>query len=54
VMLDDFHVQAAMWGNPGYVIPIDTNTGGPAGGQESYFRLEDYGAFASPVNPDVA
>lgn len=37
VMLDDFHVQAAMWGNPGYVIPIDT-TGGPAKGQESYFR----------------
>jgi hypothetical protein len=49
VMLDDFHVQAAMWGNPNYVIPIDTTTGGPAEGHESYFRLEDYGAFASPV-----
>jgi hypothetical protein len=48
-MLDDFHVQAAMWGNPGVGIPIDTAKGGPAEDQEPYFRLEDHGAFASPV-----
>lgn len=52
VMLDPHHVQAAMWGNPGFVIPIDTTTGGPTQGQESYWRLEDYGAFASPVMED--
>jgi hypothetical protein len=52
VMLDAHHVQAAMWGNPGYVIPIDTATGGPAEGQEAYWKLEDYGAFASPVMED--
>jgi hypothetical protein len=52
VMLDAHHVQAAMWGNPGFVIPIDTSTGGPAEGQEMYWRLEDYGVFASPVMQD--
>jgi hypothetical protein len=49
VMLDAHHVQAAMWGNPGYVFPIDTTTGGPAAGHEPFWRLEDYGVFASPV-----
>jgi hypothetical protein len=49
VMLDDFHVQAAMWGNPAVAIPIDTTTGGPVEGQDAYFMLENYGAFASPV-----
>jgi hypothetical protein len=49
VMLDAHHVQAAMWGNPGYVIPIDTTTGGSAEAHEAYWKLEDYGAFASPV-----
>src|SRR4051794_7893285 len=49
VPLDDFHIQAAMWGNPGVAIPIDTTTGGPAEGRDAYFMLENYGAFASPV-----
>ncbi len=31
------------------MIPIDTRTGGPAERQESYWQLEDYGVFASPV-----
>jgi hypothetical protein len=49
VMLDEQHLQAAMWGNPAFVIPIDTSTGGPAQGHPSYYQLEDYGVFASPV-----
>lgn len=49
VMLDPHHVQAAMWGNPGFVIPIDTTVGVPAEGTKPYMRLEDYGVFASPV-----
>jgi hypothetical protein len=49
VPLDDDHVQAAMWGNPGFGFAIDTTTGGPSEGHEPYFQLEDYGAFASPV-----
>ena len=52
VPLDDFHMQAAMWGNPGFASPIDTTTGGPAEGLEPYFHLENYGAFASPVMQD--
>lgn len=52
VMLDEHHVQAAMWGNPGYVTPIDPTIGGPAEGHEAYWKLEDYGAFASPVIDD--
>jgi len=49
VMLDEHHVQAAMWGNPGVVMPIDTTTGGLAEGHETYWKLENYGVFASPV-----
>lgn len=49
VILDEHHVQAAMWGNPGHVIPIDSTTGGPAEGYEAYWKLEDYGAFASSL-----
>lgn len=49
VMLDEHHVVAAMWGNPGFVIPIDTASGGPVEGQAAHWKLEDYGAFASPV-----
>lgn len=52
VMLDPHHVQAAMWGNPGFVIPIDTRTGGPVQGGHAHWRLEDYGVFASPVVED--
>lgn len=52
VMLDPHHVQAAMWGNPRFVIPIDTTTGCPAEGHDSHWRLEDYGVFASPVIGD--
>ena len=52
VPLDDFHVQAAMWGNPGVVIPIDTTSGGRVEGHEPYLQLENYGAFASPVIED--
>lgn len=52
VMLDDHHVLAAMWGNPAFVIPIDTTTGAQAEGRESFLRLEDYGVFASPVIQD--
>ncbi|MGZ6576338.1 MAG: hypothetical protein ACXVHJ_35780, partial [Solirubrobacteraceae bacterium] len=52
VPLDDFHVQSAMWGNPGFAFPIDTTTGGPAEGRKPYFRLEDYGVFASPLFDD--
>jgi hypothetical protein len=48
VMLDEHHVQAAMWGNPGFVIPIDMSTGGRLEGREAYLRLENYGVFASP------
>lgn len=52
VMLDDAHVQGAMWGNPGFVIPIDTSTGGRSEGHAAYWKLEDYGVFASPVVAD--
>jgi hypothetical protein len=41
-----------MWGNPGFIIPIDPSTGGQAEGQEAYWKLEDYGAFASPIIED--
>jgi hypothetical protein len=49
VMLDDHHVTPAMFGNPGFVIPIDTSTGGPPEGAQMHWRLEDYGVFTSPV-----
>lgn len=52
VPLDDFHVQSAMWGNPGFAFPIDTITGGPAERRKPYFRMEDYGVFASPLFDD--
>lgn len=52
VVLDEHHVQAAMWGNPGYLIPIDSTTGGPAEGYEAYWKLEDYGVFALSLIED--
>jgi hypothetical protein len=52
VMLDAHHMQAAMWGNPRWVIPIDTATGAAPKGTEPTWQLEDYGVFASPVFVD--
>jgi hypothetical protein len=49
VGLDEFHVTAAMWGNPSVVIPIDTTTGAAAEDEDAYTLLENYGVFASPA-----
>jgi hypothetical protein len=49
VMLDAHHVQAAMWGNPGYVFRVDGQTGEPAPEFPPFMRLQDYGVFARPV-----
>jgi hypothetical protein len=49
VMLDDHHVMAAMFGNPGFVIPIDPRIGGAPEGAEMHWRLQDYGVFRSPL-----
>jgi hypothetical protein len=49
VALDEHHVTAAMFGNPGYVIPIDTSTGGAASGISPHWQYQDYGVFRSPI-----
>jgi hypothetical protein len=41
VPLDDWHMQAAMWGNAAIAIAIDTTTGSPAEGHEPYRQLEN-------------
>jgi hypothetical protein len=52
VSLDDFHIQAAMWGNPGFAFTIDPASGGLTEGGQPYLRMEDYGVFASPILDD--
>jgi hypothetical protein len=50
--LDQHHVEAAMFGNPGVAFLVDPKTGGKVEGDDPIYQLQEYGAFRTPIFED--